>query len=126
MPGLESLALNRENALKVCKDLGFRNPVVTYESPTGIEVLVRTQMSIVIQRMGPHFKSTFWEWDGGRHLNLNVRTERGMRRISLVNASNPLVSQIPSVFIFFDDRPLSSKKRPYNLPYPYVKLNPQG
>lgn len=123
---IETIIPGTEEVLEICRKLGLRNPVVTYESPTGIEVLVRTQMSIVVQRIAPFFKSNFWDWDGSRHMNLNVRTEKGMRRISLVNATNPMVSQVPSVFIFFDDRPLAQRKRPYNLPYPYVKLNPQG
>lgn len=116
-----------ENAAGLCQRLGFRNPIVTNITDVGVEVNVRTFMHIVLQRLGPQLNAQGWKWDGvTRSCTMLVRTSKGIRRVQVTNATNPLVSQLPSVFIFFDNRPLNNNRRPRTQPYPYVRINPLG
>jgi len=120
-----SFSKDENQALALCQRLGFRTPTLMIKNEIGIEVQVRTPMSIVIQRLATALRSQFWQWDGfSRGCTLLYRTSEGLRKVVVTNATNPSFSQQPAIFLFFDDRPLKSRKRPSTNPYPYTRTAP--
>lgn len=94
-------------------DAGFRDPVILRIGDRSAEMQVRTRMSVVVREIATRLGTGYWFYDGGRYARILVRTRNqgaiGLRQIHVVDGSNPLLRQQPTVYITLDNRPLSSK-----------------